>query len=142
MRRKPILALLTAALAAVFICACGSASDQGEYIEGWYWVPDKTGLMPCRLRRWIWIPEEHDEAGYWRQPGRSELIAHVVTDISSGRDAAGLLTCDVFSKVSEPAAMAMRAPALPYGFASESIYQHEERHWRQGLVHPTQGGSA
>lgn len=107
-----------------------SCAPQARFIQGWHWVQDETGGVPCHMRGWAFIPD-----GEFWEGARSGLWAYVHTDRLAPK-VGGLFECYVFARVTEAVAMMMLAPALPWGFASESLYEHERRHWRDGLVHP------
>lgn len=119
--------LASLAIAALLLSGCAANS---QFIEGYDWVPDETGKHPCNFRQWVWVPEDQDEGGFWYS-GKTEVIGYVM-DHAPGDD------CLVVAKVSESASHVVR---LPYWVGTimmpgETVWEHEERHWKAGLVHP------
>lgn len=132
---------LLALLLPWILAGCATPGPVVEYLYGYEWIVDPTNkTVPCNMRRWLHIPEDQDESGFW-YGGRQELVAYVHTGDPEVIVANGKPDCLVISKVSEEASRYFR---LPYYIGSipvpgETVWEHEARHWRDGKLHPTRG---
>ncbi len=118
------------AVSVVFAALLAGCASSPQFIEGYDWVKDATGKHPCAFARWVWIPEDQDESGFW-YAGKRDTVGYVL-DHEVGQP------CSVVSKVSEGASHYVR---LPWWLGSimmpgEVVWDHEARHWKGGLVHP------
>ncbi len=114
-------------IAAALLAGCASSP---QFIEGFDWEKDASGKLPCAFSHWVWIPEDQDEHGFW-YAGKRDMVGYVL-DHAPGQP------CSVVSKVSQKASIYVR---LPWWNGSimmpgDSVWDHEARHWKDGLVHP------